>query len=66
MIRLACLICDREDCDGIKCVPKDWHDVERVQTLRQARKTYDDPSKAPPGFSVFDWWTHLGVCPDCV
>jgi hypothetical protein len=27
MIRLACMSCDRDDCDGIDEIPEDWHDV---------------------------------------
>ena len=70
-IRLACMVCDRTDFDGI--TPKQlaqakrdgWKDVERQQTYRQACRTYDDPAKAPPGHSALDWWTHLGYCPEC-
>lgn len=66
-IRLACAYCSRDDCDGITNLKAavGWTDIGRVQSYRQACKTYDDPSKAPAGYSIFDWWTHLGVCPDC-
>ena len=70
-IRLACRECDRDDCDGItrtelrKAIRHGWREVERVQTYRQACKTYDDISDQPEGFSVWEWWTHLGVCPEC-
>lgn len=63
--RLACFHCDREDFDGVSNLPKDWEDIGRVQTYHQAIKTYVDPSKTSPEFSVLDWFTHLGICPDC-
>ncbi len=63
--RLACIYCDREDFDGVSKLPNDWTFVERYQTHRQSTKTYDDPSKVPPGFVVFNWFTHLGICPKC-
>ena len=71
-IRLACLICDRQDFDGISAAELRqairagcWTDVERLQTYRQACQTHAVPATAPPGYSVLDWWTHLGICPDC-
>jgi hypothetical protein len=69
--RLACRECGRDDYDGItaaelkKLIKEGWQDVERIQTFRQSCKTYDDWSKAPPDFSAFEWWTHLGTCPEC-
>jgi len=70
-IRLACRCCDRQDFDGItaaelrKAIKDGWQDVSREQSYRESCKTYDDTSKAPPGFSPLDWFTHLGTCPDC-
>ena len=48
LIRLACVHCDREDCDEIDAIPADWSDVEESA-----------------GYGELDWWTHMGVCPDC-
>lgn len=50
MIRLACICCDRDDCDGVSEIPPGWTDVVEV------------PS-APDLLS--DWWTHSGICPEC-
>jgi hypothetical protein len=69
-IRLACMACDRSDFDGITpqqlraAIKSGWKAVQRVQTHRQACKTYDDQER-PSGYSAFEWWTHLGWCPDC-
>jgi hypothetical protein len=67
MIRLACLYCSRDDCDGIEDLAEapGWTDIQEVQTFAESCQTYDDPADAPPGFSIFDWWTHLGTCPEC-
>jgi hypothetical protein len=70
-IRLACMVCDRADFDGItqaelrKAIRAGWKHVERQQTYRQACKTYSSTDKAPRGYSVLEWWTHLGYCPNC-
>ncbi len=67
-IRLGCRNCDRDDMDLITAAQlraakkAGWQDVDRVQTFAQACRTYDDPADAPPGYSVLDWWTHLGIC----
>lgn len=61
-----------DDHDGIThaqlkaAIKAGWRGVSREQTYAQACKVYDDPADAPPGYSVFDWHTHLGVCPECV
>lgn len=53
-VRLACLFCDREDCDGVAptlipvLLAGGWSGIEKVYDLGGS-----------------DWWTHLGVCPDC-
>jgi hypothetical protein len=70
-IRLACIACDRNDFDGLtraelrKAIKQGWKQVEREQTYRQARKTYDDIWDEPEGYAVGRWWTHLGYCPQC-
>lgn len=66
-IRLACMVCDREDFDGISAqqlkaaIRGGWKHVGRVQSYRESCSTTEKP-----GYSVSDWWTHLGWCPDCV
>ena len=70
-VRLACAACDRSDFDGItvkhlrEAVRSGWQDVQRVQTYRQACRTYPSTKLTPAGYSRFEWWTHLGLCPDC-
>lgn len=61
-IRLACLICDREDFDGVDVLPHDWQDIEEVQTYEESIREIapDDPDR-----DIAAWHTHLGVCPDC-
>jgi hypothetical protein len=52
-IRLGCLKCDRDDYDPttiIKALADGWDiDGPSIEALPE------DP----------DWWTHLGMCPDC-
>ena len=31
LIHLACIRCDREDCDGVYELPRDWRDIEEAQ-----------------------------------
>lgn len=59
-IRLACFGCDREDFDGIDEIPKDWVDVDEVQSYEDSIKPVEDRVG-----EVGLWWTHLGCCPDC-
>ena len=61
-IRLGCGSCDRDDFDGIKRIPSDWVDVTVVQSLKASLQEVDsaDRSRSP-----FEWYTHLGTCPDC-
>jgi len=61
-IRLACMYCDTDECDGVDQVPTGWTDVEHVQSY--AASLEEIPPNAP-GRSVLEWYTHLGVCPDC-
>ena len=70
-IRLACSDCDRIDRDGITdaelaaCVAEGWTAISFVQTYEQSVVTYDNPADAPADHHVTDWYTHLGLCPDC-
>lgn len=66
-IRLACNSCEREDFDGVRLLPGDWEDIGEVQSLQAALSVYDDTEEDPEprGYSVLDWWTHLGTCPEC-
>jgi hypothetical protein len=70
-IRLACDECDRDDMDGITYAEllaakkAGWKGVIRVQTYAQSLKTYDHPADEPPGYSILDWMTHIGDCPEC-
>ena len=65
-IRLACMNCDRDDYDFIssaklaRAVAGGWKHVDRVQSFQDACSEV-----APGDDGVFDWWTHLGWCPDC-
>jgi hypothetical protein len=56
------MFCDRDDFDFIDGLPSDWFSVEETQsyeaTLHEADLSHTD-------VSVFDWFTHLGVCPSC-
>lgn len=63
-IRLACRLCDRDDFDHVAELPLDWFDVQEVQALETALQSVDLQLPAD-SLSVFDWFTHLGVCPKC-
>jgi len=60
--RLGCVHCDRDDCDFVNILPEDWHLVEEVAPWEEACRPVRAGEAAG---SVFDWQTHLGVCPDC-
>ena len=62
MYRLACVSCDREDYDGISYIPKTWRDVQRYQTLAASLEEVADGDHSR---SAFDWFTHMGQCPEC-
>lgn len=70
-VRLACMECYRDDMDGItrgellQAIKGGWKCVSRFQSYEDSIKTYDDPKDEPPGYSVLDWYTHLGWCPEC-
>lgn len=61
-IRLACLYCDTDECDGVSGIPPGWSDVEEVQSLAASQQEVplDHPTRSP-----LEWYTHLGVCPEC-
>lgn len=61
-IRLACQYCDTDECDGISEIPPDWADVQQVQSFAAASEPIpaDDQTRSP-----FEWYTHLGTCPEC-
>ncbi len=62
-IRLGCLQCDRDDFDGVDRLPSGWEDIGRVQSYESSMKQCGFSDKF--GESCFDWYTHLGLCPDC-
>lgn len=69
-VRLTCYECDiaydfitEEELAELK---KTWGHISEVQSFEKACKTYDKREDEPPGYSVLDWYTHLGVCPECV
>lgn len=70
-VRLSCMECFGADHDGISevelsaLIAAGWRNVEQVQTLEQSLTVYD-ADEAPANYSVFDWETHRGVCPECV
>lgn len=61
-IRLACVDCDCDDCDGIReigvALLKGWTWINEIQTYEQSLDTVNCES-------ILDWYTHLGRCPDC-
>ena len=48
-IRLACEKCDRDDFDGVDELPTDWEDI--CEALITGNGS--------------EWWTHIGLCPEC-
>lgn len=63
-IRLACMFCERDDFDGVDAVPADWLSVEEVQSYEASLRVIDFYQQGNQE-SVLDWFTHLGVCPEC-
>lgn len=61
-IRLACRYCDSSECDGVTAIPSDWIEVVEVQSFVASREEIlpGDSSRSP-----FEWYTHLGTCPEC-
>ncbi len=48
--RLACVSCDRTDYDDVSQLPDDWEDLGEAANMGSASQ----------------WWTHVGLCPECV
>jgi len=61
-IRLACSECDTDEGDEVSSIPTTWKDVTEVQSLAESRKTVTEDDKTR---SAFEWYTHLGICPQC-
>lgn len=40
-IRLGCICCSREDFDGIDKLPKDWEDIDEVQSYEESIQGVD-------------------------
>lgn len=61
-IRLACRYCDTQDADGVAEIPPDWSNVVEVQSHAESLEEIppDDPVRSP-----LEWYTHLGICPEC-
>lgn len=62
--RLGYFHCDRTDYDGATELPADWTEITEIQSLEQALTPVD--FTVPTRLSVFEWQTHLGVCPECL
>lgn len=58
-IRLACLNCDTEEYDGIS--PAVLAALERLGEWKDITE-----ADVPEDDQMGCWWTHLGLCPDCV
>jgi hypothetical protein len=56
------MFCDREDFDGVDSLPSDWFAVDEVQSYEESIREADLSDMT---ITVFDWYTHLGVCPEC-
>jgi hypothetical protein len=61
-IRLACSACDRDDYDGVKKLPIGWSNLTKIQSWQESHLRVEGEE---PDRSVFRWYTHLGICPDC-
>lgn len=40
-IRLACLFCDRDDCDGVETIPASWFSVDEIQSYEASLQEAD-------------------------
>ena len=59
-IRLACVECDRRDHADVAEIPPQWLDLGSVDEI-------DDLLEKVTGVDAIpQWYTHLGVCPDCL
>jgi hypothetical protein len=54
IIRLDCLFCDQNDCDGVDAIPISWFSVEEAQEMAASLKEGDAQDE------VTCWQTHLG------
>ena len=61
-IRLSCLHCDTEECDGVDAIPADWLEMDQYQSYEQSVEEVPIHDLTR---SVAEWYTHLGVCPEC-
>lgn len=61
--RLECSEC-LKSIDGTRRKPKRWRSIGRVRSLRESRRINARPGET--NFSLSDWNTHTGVCPDCI
>ena len=61
-IRLACSACDRDDYDGVSQLPRGWINITKMQLWQESLLRVEDEDQDQ---SVFQWYTHLGTCPDC-
>ena len=61
-IRLACIHCDTDQYDGVTELPTDWTNIQEAQSYAASREEVPlrDSNRSP-----LDWYTHLGVCPEC-
>jgi hypothetical protein len=70
-VRLACRECARDDMDGITpgqleaALAAGWQNVSEFQSYEESCRTYELHETPPPGYSVLDWYTHIGLCPRC-
>ncbi len=71
-VRLARHECDIDEFDGITeaelaelIARAEWQGIEESRRYEQACRTFGSDEKTPPGWSVFDWFTHIGICPGC-
>lgn len=77
-IKLGCFNCDDESLNGIseaeleQAIAAGWTEIEYEQSYENSmlcEESYNalgfDHGKHRATFSVLDWWTHLGLCPDC-
>ena len=69
-VRLACRCCDREDHDGITSthlaiLEATWHRVTEFQSWKDSVTIWTDEQCLKEGKSNFEWFTHLGLCPEC-
>lgn len=62
IIRLACMQCDTDEAAWVKEVPPGWEVCCEVQTTQ---KSLQPASEYHKHSETLEWYTHLGLCPDC-